>query len=89
MDNMGILSLIPITIAIVLALITKDTVLSLGAACIIGCFMSGMGIWGFPSLLLDALGTPDFIWTALIILSSAYLSPITKEAARSTGLPGS
>ena len=68
MDNMGILSLIPITIAIVLALITKDTVLSLGAACIIGCFMSGMGIWGFPSLLLDALGTPDFIWTALIIL---------------------
>ena len=68
MDNMGWISLIPIVIAVTMALLTKNTVLSLAVACIIGCFVAGEGIWGFPSLLLEALGTPDFIWTALIIL---------------------
>ena len=65
---MGWLSLVPIFIAITLALWTKNTVFSLSIACIIGCFMAGKGIWGFTEILQSALGTPDFIWVALNIL---------------------
>lgn len=68
METMGWLSLIPIIIAIVLALWTKNTVFSLSIACIVGCFMSGKGIWGFTNVLQSALGNEDFIWAALNIL---------------------
>lgn len=65
---MGGLSLVPIIIAITLALWTKNTVFSLSIACIIGCFMAGRGVWGFTDILQSALGTPDFIWVTLNIL---------------------
>ena len=65
---MGWLSLVPIIIAITLALWTKNTVFSLSIACIIGCFMAGRGVWGFTDILQSALGTPDFIWVTLNIL---------------------
>ena len=65
---MGWLSLIPIIIAIALALWTKNTVFSLSIACIVGCFMAGKGIWGFTDVLQSSLGTEDFIWVALNIL---------------------
>lgn len=68
METMGWLSLVPIAIAIVLALWSKNTVFSLSIACIIGCFMAGKGIWGFTSVLQSALGNEDFIWAALTIL---------------------
>lgn len=65
---MGWLSLIPVVIAIGLALWSKNTVFSLSIACIIGCFMAGKGIWGFTNVLQSALGNEDFIWAALNIL---------------------
>ncbi|MBQ0026751.1 MAG: transporter [Lachnospiraceae bacterium] len=68
MDNMGIISLIPIVIAIALSLITRNTVFSLAIACIIGCFISGAGVWGFTDLIMESLGNADFIWVAFIIL---------------------
>ncbi len=68
MENMGIISVIPIAIAIILALATKNTVVSLTIACIIGCFLAGKGFWGFTDLLQSALGNADFIWAALNIL---------------------
>lgn len=68
LETMGWISLIPVVLAIVLALTTKNTIVSLTIACIVGCFLAGRGIWGFTDLLLEALGTPDFIWTALCIL---------------------
>lgn len=66
--EMGWLSLVPIIIAIGLALWSKNTVFSLSIACIIGCFMAGKGIWGFTNVLQSALGNEDFIWAALNIL---------------------
>lgn len=68
MDNMGFISIVPIIMAISLALYTKDTVISLVVACIAGCFIAGKGIWGFSDLLQKALGNGDFIWVALNIL---------------------
>lgn len=68
METMGWISLIPIVIAIALALITKNTVFSLTVACIIGCFLAGKGVWGFTDLLQSALGNGDFMWAALNIL---------------------
>lgn len=68
METMGWLSLVPIIIAIGLALWSKNTVFSLSIACIIGCFMAGKGIWGFTNVLQSALGNEDFIWAALNIL---------------------
>lgn len=68
METMGWLSLVPIVIAIVLALWSKNTVFSLSIACIIGCFMAGKGLWGFTNVLQSALGNEDFIWAALNIL---------------------
>ena len=68
MDTMGWSSLVPIVIAIVLALWSKNTVFSLSIACIIGCFMAGKGIWGFTDVLQSSLGNEDFIWAALNIL---------------------
>lgn len=68
METMGWISLIPIAIAIALSLITKNTVVSLVIACVVGCFMAGKGVWGFTDLLQSALGNGDFIWAALNIL---------------------
>ena len=68
METMGYISLIPVIIAIVLALWSKNTVFSLSIACIIGCFLAGKGIWGFTNVLQSALGNEDFIWAALNIL---------------------
>lgn len=68
MEHMGWISLVPVIIAIVLALVTKNTIISLAIACIAGCFLAGRGLWGFTNLLTEALGTPDFIWTALCVL---------------------
>ena len=66
--NMGYISLIPIILAIGLALWSRNTVFSLSIACIVGCFLAGKGIWGFTNVLQSALGNEDFIWAALNIL---------------------
>ena len=68
LETMGWISLIPIVIAIILSLWTKNTVVSLTIACIIGGFIAGNGIWGFTDLLQTALGNGDFAWAALNIL---------------------
>lgn len=68
LETMGWISLLPIIIAVILALVTKNTVVSLTIACIIGCFFAGKGIWGFTDLLQSALGNTDFIWAALNII---------------------
>ena len=68
LESMGWISLIPIVIAIVLALATKNTLASLTIACIVGCFLAGKGIWGFTDLLQTSLATTDFVWATLTII---------------------
>ena len=66
MDYVGPLSLVPATIAIVLAFVTRNTVFSLATACVAGVLVAGQGLLGFPALLVDALGTTEFSWVLLL-----------------------
>lgn len=64
--NMGFISVIPAIIAIVLSFVTRNTIVSLAVACIVGSFLSGAGVLGFPTLLKTSLGTTDFSWVMLL-----------------------
>ncbi|GKV56717.1 sodium:proton antiporter [Sporosarcina sp. NCCP-2222] len=65
---MGFLSILPPFIAVALAFLTRNTILSLAVACIIGVFLNGGGLLGFPDLLKEALGNEDFAWIFLLEL---------------------
>ncbi len=65
-DYIGPLSLVPATVAIVLAFATRNTVFSLAVACLAGVLVAGEGLLGFPNLLVGALGNEDFSWILLL-----------------------
>jgi len=65
-DYLGPLSLLPATVAITLAFITRNTVFSLAVACISGVLVAGQGFMGFPNLLVGALGNEGFSWILLL-----------------------
>jgi Na+/H+ antiporter NhaC len=67
-NDIGALSLVPASVAILLAFITRNTVFSLGLACIVGVFIAGEGVLGFPNLLKSALGTEAFSWILILEL---------------------
>jgi len=67
-ESLGALSLLPATVAIVLAFLTRNTVFALAVACFIGVLVSGQGLMGFPNLLKNALGTTAFSWIFLLEL---------------------
>ncbi|MBT6057241.1 MAG: transporter, partial [Gammaproteobacteria bacterium] len=67
-EYIGPLSLVPATVAIVLAFTTRNTVISLAVACLAGVLVAGEGLLGFPALLVSALGTEDFSWIFLLEL---------------------
>ena len=67
-NDIGALSLLPASVAIVLAFITRNTMFSLGLACIVGVLVAGEGLIGFPNLLKSALGTTAFSWILILEL---------------------
>lgn len=67
-DSLGVLSLVPASVAIVLAFVTRNTVFSLAVACFVGVLIAGQGLMGFPNLLKNALGTTAFSWILLLEL---------------------
>lgn len=66
--TMGIISLLPATIAVVLAFKTRNTVFSLAVAIFIGVLVAGKGLMAFPALLKTSLGTTSFSWIFLLEL---------------------
>ncbi|MFC1659845.1 Na+/H+ antiporter NhaC family protein [Gemmatimonadota bacterium] len=66
-------SLVPPLLAVVLAFVLRDAVVSLLLACVVGVVLMGQGLQGFPALLTRALGTPDFIWVCTIELAIGAL----------------
>ncbi|ANO52070.1 Na+/H+ antiporter NhaC family protein [Woeseia oceani] len=64
----GAWSLLPAAVAIILAFVTRNTVFSLAVACLVGVFIAGEGLMGFPNLLKNALGTTAFSWIFLLEL---------------------
>ncbi len=67
-ETLGVLSLLPASVAIVLAFVTRSTVFALAVACIVGVIAAGQGLMGFPNLLKNALGTTSFSWILLLEL---------------------
>lgn len=64
--NLGILSIIPSLLAIVLSFATRNTVVSLALACVVGTLLAGQGLLGFPTLLKTSLGSTSFAWVMLL-----------------------
>jgi Na+/H+ antiporter NhaC len=65
--GLGILSLLPIILALVLAFLTKDAVFSLLIGCTLGVILTGLDpASGLANLFQNALGTKDFIWVMMI-----------------------
>ncbi|MGL4790794.1 MAG: Na+/H+ antiporter NhaC family protein, partial [Anaerotignaceae bacterium] len=64
--SMGFISIIPSLLAIVLSFVTKNTVVSLVAACLTGTLLAGQGFLGFPNLLKSSLGTSSFAWVMML-----------------------
>jgi hypothetical protein len=64
--NYGWLSLVPPLLAIILAFVTREPVVSLAVACLVGVLIMGQGIVGFPALLVRTIGSEDFMWVCLI-----------------------
>ncbi len=67
------ISVIPPVLAVVLAFITREAVISLALACLAGVLLMGQGIQGFPSLVTRALGNEAFVWVCGIELSIGVL----------------
>ena len=65
-DYLGPLSLVPAAVAIVLAFVTRNTVISLLSACLVGVLIAGEGLLGLPKLMVGALGNTDFSWILLL-----------------------
>lgn len=59
-------SIIPALLAVILAFITREAVISLALACVAGVILMGQGIQGFPALVTRALGNEDFVWICCI-----------------------
>ena len=73
--NMGIISIIPAVLAIVLSFATKNTIAALAIACFTGTTLVGVAsgtpivetlLLGFPTLLKENLGTTSFSWVMLL-----------------------
>jgi Na+/H+ antiporter NhaC len=65
--GLGILSLLPVVLALVLAFVTKDAVFSLLIGCAVGVVFQGFDpATGLAKLFQTALGNGDFIWVMMI-----------------------
>jgi len=69
----GWLSLIPALLAVILAFITREPIVSLAVACLVGVLLMGGGFAGYPELLVKALGTRNFMWICMIELCIGVL----------------
>lgn len=67
MENYGILSLAPALIAVVLAFVTREALISILCGILVGILITGDNLlFGFTALVQDALGNADFIWAISI-----------------------
>ena len=66
--HLGIISILPPILAIVLAFKTRNTIFSLFVSIFIGVLLTGNGLLAFPDLLKRSLGTTSFSWILLLEL---------------------
>lgn len=85
LETMGWISILPVTIAIVLAFATRNTIVSLAVACILGCLMAGKGVFGFTDLIKVSLGNEDFIWVVTINMMVAVMAAYFEKSGAIQG----
>lgn len=85
LETMGWISVIPVALAVILAFATRNTILSLATACILGCFLAGRDFWGFTELLKEALGNSDFIWVVTINMMVAVMAAYFEKSGAVQG----
>jgi Na+/H+ antiporter NhaC len=72
--GLGMLSLLPVVLALILAFITRDAVFSLLIGCVVGVVMQGFDpATGLAKLFTKALGNGDFIWVTMIEVAVGVL----------------
>jgi hypothetical protein len=64
---------VPPLLAIILAFVTREPVVSLAIAYLVGVLIMGQGLVGFPSLLVKTIGSEDFMWDCLIEICTGIL----------------
>ena len=70
----GILSILPVCLALLLAFYTKDAVFSLAIGCLVGVVIVGLDpASGLSLLFQEALGNKDFIWVLMIEIAVGIL----------------
>ncbi len=73
-SGLGIVSLLPVLVALLLAFITRDAVFSLIVGCITGVLLCGVDpATGLVEVFRSSLGNPDFIWVVMIEVSVGIL----------------
>ena len=66
-QSLGILSLLPVVLALGLAFWTRNAALSLLAGCIVGGVLAGLDpATGLTRIFRGSLGTSDFVWVMMI-----------------------
>lgn len=85
LETMGWISVVPVTLAVILAFATRNTIVSLATACILGCFMAGKGVFGFTGLLKTSLGNEDFIWVVTINMMVAVMAAYFEKSGAIQG----
>lgn len=72
--GLGMLSLLPVVLALVLAFITRDAVFSLLIGCVVGVMLQGFDpATGLAKLFTKALGNGDFMWVMMIEVAVGIL----------------
>lgn len=82
---MGWISIVPVTVAILLAFTTRNTIVSLSIACILGSLLNGKGLFGFADLLKKSLGNEDFIWVVIINMMVGVLAAYFQKSGAIEG----
>lgn len=85
LETMGWISTIPVVLAITLAFTTRNTVISLATACIVGCLIAEKGIFGFTDLLRSSLGNEDYIWVVTINMMVAVMAAYFEKSGAIEG----
>ncbi len=86
--NLGIYSLLPLVIALLIAFKTRSAVFSLFTGCIVGVVMLSFGsgehsdnpLVNLNNLFQNSLGNGDFIWICLIVFLIGILFELFKHA---------
>ncbi|MFC1729405.1 Na+/H+ antiporter NhaC family protein [candidate division KSB1 bacterium] len=85
----GLISLLPIILALVLAFATKDAVFSLLVGCVVGVVLTGLDpATGLADLFQTALGNRDFIWVMMIEVAVGILIAFYLRAGVIAGFTG-